>query len=259
MFQSHLPKPYWSYAIKHAVYLINRTPFPIIDNKTPFEILHKHNPDFSILKVFGCLSYASTNLPRQKFDVRAKRGVFLGYQTGTKGYLILDLNNKDIFVSRNVLFNEKVFPFTKINSPPQPINTQPITFSQPTPLDNSRFDYIRPNFQPTNNQPLPSSHTSPLASLPSPHSPLSHTQPSPSSAQDSSHSSPLPNHSVAPIARIFPLLTSLTMSVTLVRVMQSLLQPHPTNLLQRYLILFMTLLIILVFPFLFSLSHEFVI
>jgi len=79
MFQSQLPKQYWSYAVKHAIYLINRIPSPIIDNKTPFELLHEHNLDFSNLKVFGCLSYASTNFPRQKFDVRAKRGVFLGY------------------------------------------------------------------------------------------------------------------------------------------------------------------------------------
>jgi len=84
MFQSQLPKQYWSYAVKHAIYLINCIPSPIIDNKTPFELLHEHNPDFSNLKFFGCLSYASTNFPRQKFDVRAKRGVFLGYQTGTK-------------------------------------------------------------------------------------------------------------------------------------------------------------------------------
>jgi len=81
MFQSQLPKLYWSYVVKHVVYLIYRTPSSIINNKTPFEILHKHTPKFSISKVFGYLSYALTNLPCQKFDVRAKHGEFLGFQT----------------------------------------------------------------------------------------------------------------------------------------------------------------------------------
>jgi len=41
MFQSHLPTNFWSYAIKHVVYLINRVPSSIIGNKTPFELLFK--------------------------------------------------------------------------------------------------------------------------------------------------------------------------------------------------------------------------
>ena len=149
MFQSQLSKHYWSYAVNHTVYLINRTPSPIIENKTPFELLHKQNPNFSILKVFGCLSYDSTNLPCQKFDVHARRGVFLGYQIGTKRYLILDLSNREIFVSRNVLFNETVFPFTKINLVHQPINTQP-TIPQPNYIDTPYSDFTNPNLQPNN-------------------------------------------------------------------------------------------------------------
>jgi len=95
MFQSHLPTYFWSYVIKHVVYLINRVPSPIIGNKTPFELLFKKPPDFTMLKVFGCLCYASTHVShRHKFDPRAKRGIFLGYQTGIKGYLFLILTQR---------------------------------------------------------------------------------------------------------------------------------------------------------------------
>jgi len=62
MFQSHLPTHFWSYAIKHAVYLINRVPSTIIGNKTPFELLFKQSPDFTMLKDFVCLCYASTRV-----------------------------------------------------------------------------------------------------------------------------------------------------------------------------------------------------
>jgi len=160
--------------------------------KTPFELLHEHNPDFSNLKVFGFLSYASTNFPRQKFDVRAKRGVFLGYQTGTKGYLILDLKNNDIFVSRNVLFNESVFPFTKINYPHKSINPQFVTssLSQPHFFDHTYFDSINQNSHPNNTQSIPLSPTSSRDYPTSTPSSLSSFQSSHSPAQTNFWSSP---------------------------------------------------------------------
>lgn len=111
MFQSQLPKQYWSYVAKHFVSLINLLPSTVLKNQTPYELLHKNKPDFSMLNVFGSLCYASTNAPRQEFDPRSTKGVFLGYQTGTKGYVILDFRTKNIFISRNVIFYESLFPF----------------------------------------------------------------------------------------------------------------------------------------------------
>ena len=37
--------------------------------------------------------------------------MFLGYQNGTKGYVMLDIKSREIFVSRDVSFYEKVFPY----------------------------------------------------------------------------------------------------------------------------------------------------
>jgi len=124
MFQSHLPTHFWSYAIKHVVHLINRVPSPINGNKTPFELLFKQSPDFTMLKFFGCLCYASTNVShRHKFDPRARRGIFLGHQIGIKGYVIFYFDTKEFFVSRNVLFDEMTFPFKN------PSQTSPPTLS----------------------------------------------------------------------------------------------------------------------------------
>ncbi|RVW51959.1 Retrovirus-related Pol polyprotein from transposon TNT 1-94 [Vitis vinifera] len=78
LFQSSLPVCYWSDCILTAVYLINRTPSPFLNNKTPFEILHDKLPDYSHLRVFGCLCYVSTlKANRTKFSPRAKAAVFL--------------------------------------------------------------------------------------------------------------------------------------------------------------------------------------
>ena len=91
IFQSHIRCQFWSYAIKHVVHLINCVPSPTNWNKTPFEILYVQIPDFQTLKVFGCMAYASTYVAnRHKFDPRSRRGVFLGFQNGTKGYVLLD-------------------------------------------------------------------------------------------------------------------------------------------------------------------------
>ena len=39
--QSKIPKVFWNYAISHFVYLINRLPCHIIQNKSPYEMLYK--------------------------------------------------------------------------------------------------------------------------------------------------------------------------------------------------------------------------
>ncbi|WJX75247.1 hypothetical protein P8452_58797 [Trifolium repens] len=55
LFHSNLPKKFWCFAVKHAVHTINRLPTPILHNKSPFEMLHKHPPALMDLKVFGSL------------------------------------------------------------------------------------------------------------------------------------------------------------------------------------------------------------
>lgn len=46
---------------------------------------------------------------RNKLDPRAKRCIFLGFKARTKGYIVIDAQTREIFVSRNVIFYEKSF------------------------------------------------------------------------------------------------------------------------------------------------------
>jgi hypothetical protein len=41
--------------------------------------------------------------------------VFLGYSTQHKGYKCLDVSTGRVYISRDVVFNEKVFPFSKLH------------------------------------------------------------------------------------------------------------------------------------------------
>jgi hypothetical protein len=92
--------------------LINRSPFHLLFNKSPFELLFSEVPSYSHLKVFGCLAFVSTlSRDRNKFHPRATACVFLGYPQGMKGYKLLNIYTNYIFVSRNVVFHEHIFPF----------------------------------------------------------------------------------------------------------------------------------------------------
>lgn len=119
LFQSHLTKPFWGDAILTAAYLINRTPTPLLQNKSPFEVLFQKIPNYSHLHVFGCKCFVSTHpLCPTKFDPRSDECVFLGYPHGQKGYRVYRLRDAKILVSCNVIFFELEFPFQKHKSSP---------------------------------------------------------------------------------------------------------------------------------------------
>jgi len=115
MIQSHLPKIYWSYSVIHVADIINMLPTPVLNNFSPREMLYKTPQDFNKLKVFGSLCYASTlSTNRSKFDPRASKCVFIGFKKGTKGYILLNIQSRENFVFRDVVFYEHVFPYQRV-------------------------------------------------------------------------------------------------------------------------------------------------
>lgn len=71
-------------------------------------------PIYSQLKTFGCLCYCTTSpKQRHKFQPRSKGCLFLGYSYGYKGYKLMDLESNKVFISRNVIFHEDLFPLAK--------------------------------------------------------------------------------------------------------------------------------------------------
>lgn len=111
-FQANLPLKYWGDCVMTAVHLINRLPTPVLQNKTPYEVLYEQPTPYAHLKIFGCLAFAYNNASKNdKFSARGVPCVFLGYPSTQKGYKLLNLINKNVFVSRDVKFYEQVFPF----------------------------------------------------------------------------------------------------------------------------------------------------
>ncbi|KAJ0810676.1 putative RNA-directed DNA polymerase [Helianthus annuus] len=112
MFEAKLPKRFWGECVLTATYIINRLPSKVIKDKTPYELLHGEKPSYDHMRVLGCLAYyRSIETNGDKFEIRGRPGVFMGYPIGTKGYKIYDPNNGKIITSRDVKFAERVFPF----------------------------------------------------------------------------------------------------------------------------------------------------
>ena len=115
LYQSNIPLAYWRDCVLTASFLINRTPSPLLNNLSPYEVMLRKTPDYNALRSFGCLCYVST-LPkdRNKFSPCARSCVFLGYPSGYKEYKVLDLDTQSISISRHVVFHETVFPYKSV-------------------------------------------------------------------------------------------------------------------------------------------------
>ena len=114
-----VPFRFWSDAFSTACFLINRLPTRLRQMKTPLELLLNEVPDYTFLKVFGCACWPHLRPYNQrKLEFRSKQCVFLGYSSLHKGYKCLHVPSNRVYISRDVVFNENVFPFYALQSPP---------------------------------------------------------------------------------------------------------------------------------------------
>ncbi len=101
-----MPTSFWGYALRHVMYVHNRTPNKSVDFKTPFEMLLNRQPTVRYLRRFGCAAYyldpkAKVN---SKFAPRGKLGFLI--ECNASGYTLLDAKSKTTRRTKNVDFIE---------------------------------------------------------------------------------------------------------------------------------------------------------
>ena len=111
-----MPLKFWDEAFITATYLINRLPSKIINNQTPLECLFHQTPDYSSLRTFGSACWPNLRpYNTRKLQFCSKCYVFLGYSNIHKGFKCLDINEGRVYISRDVVFDDHVFPFAKLH------------------------------------------------------------------------------------------------------------------------------------------------
>lgn len=88
---ANLPKTYWAEAVNMAAYLVNRSVNAICKKKTPEEIWTSNKVDVSEIKLFG--TDVMVHIPkekRQKWDYKAQKLIFGGYDNNSKAYRCID-------------------------------------------------------------------------------------------------------------------------------------------------------------------------
>ena len=125
---------FWEHAVRTAVHVYNRSPTRTLGWRTPYEIWNSGQvPDVSHLRIFGCLGYMHVPIDkRRKLDAKAIEVTLVGYEPGSKGYRLWDRHTHSLRLSRDVTFDESIFPFKQGDLPsPAPTPPAPISVQAP--------------------------------------------------------------------------------------------------------------------------------
>ena len=144
-----MPLKFWDEAFFTATHLINMLPSKVIDFHTPFERLFNKTPDYTALRVFGCACWPNLRpYNARKLSFRSKQCLFIGYSAMHKGVKCLDVQTGRVYISRDVVFDETIFPFQHLhpNAGAQlrkeilllPEQLRPFDHGE----DNNRFDHL---------------------------------------------------------------------------------------------------------------------
>lgn len=69
------------------------------------------------MRIFGCACWPNLRpFNPRKLAFRSKRCVFLGFSSLHKGFKCLDVSTGKVYVSRDVVFDESVFPFETLHN-----------------------------------------------------------------------------------------------------------------------------------------------
>ncbi|KAJ9523155.1 hypothetical protein QJQ45_023956, partial [Haematococcus lacustris] len=125
---------FWAHAVKYANYI--RCLLPVSGQPlTPWEAFYGVKPDLSGLRVFGCRVWLHVpDHKRSKLQSKSVEGLFIGYQPGSKAYLV-EVNGRET-CSKDIVFDELsvLQPARQHDQPVQPVFLLPLP---PSPFSSS--------------------------------------------------------------------------------------------------------------------------
>ncbi|KAK1670210.1 hypothetical protein QYE76_058369 [Lolium multiflorum] len=103
-----VPATFWAEAVKTAVHILNRSPTRSLKGMTPYEAWRGKKPRVEYFRTFGCTTHFKLVGPGiTKLSDRARAGVFVGYEEGSKAYRVFDPVGNRVHITRDVVFEEE--------------------------------------------------------------------------------------------------------------------------------------------------------
>jgi transposase InsO family protein len=103
-----VPATFWAEAVKTAVHILNRSPTRSLKGMTPYEAWRGKKPRVEYFRTFGCTAHFKLVRPGiTKLSDRARAGVFVGYEEGSKAYRVFDPVGNRVHITRDVVFEEE--------------------------------------------------------------------------------------------------------------------------------------------------------
>jgi hypothetical protein len=75
--------------MKTIMYVQNKSPYKVLENKTPKEMFLGEKPEVSHFRIFGCPVFVHVlKEKRTKVDPSGRKGIFVGYSDTSKANMI---------------------------------------------------------------------------------------------------------------------------------------------------------------------------
>jgi histone deacetylase 1/2 len=111
-----MPLKFWDEAFFIATFLTNFLPSKVINFETPVECLLQTTPNYESLRIFGCSCLPNLRpYNKRKLAYRSIWCVFLGYNPLHKGSKCLNVKTGRVYIPRDVVFDEYVYPFASLH------------------------------------------------------------------------------------------------------------------------------------------------
>ena len=194
LYSAGLHPKYWSAALLHAVYLLNRRVHSAL-GRTPYEAWFKLRPNLRHLKVFGsriCSKKAGKRT--SKLDKHHFNGIFIGYTATDNNIRYIDIDTGQVKRASYIIFDEAWYTASDMARPPAATYLYNLGFTQhstPTPIPAPPPDInVDPNLSSYTSIPTPPSTTIPLSSFAIPPQIFAKHPPAAAAAKVSANTSP---------------------------------------------------------------------
>jgi hypothetical protein len=126
----NLAQHFWGEAVNTACHIINRVYLRLETSKTPYEIWRGKKPTVKYFQIFGSKCYIIRDRENLgKFDPNSDEGIFLGYSTNSRAYMVYNIRTETVMESINVVIDDEIgeqskgeIPYAALEALPSPID-----------------------------------------------------------------------------------------------------------------------------------------